>query len=91
MSASASQSPALPTLASQALPRRVRELLKSVLKVMSPELERGVNGAILEFVQLLYRQIEGSMDQALGAQWQIAQDKVAHARADIVLHFMNAL
>ena len=91
MSVPANQSPALPTLASQALPRRVRELLKSVLKVMSPELERGVNGAILEFVQLLYRQIEGSMDQALGAQWQIAQDKVAHARADIVLHFMNAL
>ena len=91
MSASASQSPALPTLASQALPRRVRELLKSVLKVMSPELERGVDGAIREFEQLLYRQIEASMDQAMGAQWQLAQDKVAHSRADILLNFMNAL
>ena len=91
MSAPSNQSPVLPTLSSQALPRRVRELLKSVLKVMSPELERGVNGAIREFEQLLYRQIEGSMDQALGAQWQLAQDKVAHSRADIVLNFMNAL
>lgn len=91
MSATANQSTALPTLDSQALPRRVRELLKSVLKVMSAELERGVIGAIREFEQLLYRQIEASMDQALGAQWQIAQDKVAHSRPDIVLNFMNAL
>ncbi len=91
MSAPANHSPVLPTLASQALPRRVRELLKSVLKAMSPELERGVNNAIREFEQLLYRQIEGTMDQALGAQWRLAQDKVAHSRADIVLNFMNAL
>ena len=90
MSASASQSPALPTLTSQALPRRVRELLRSVLKVMTPDLEHGVKGAIREFEQLLYRQIEGSMDQALGAQWQLAQDKVAHSSADILLNFMNA-
>jgi hypothetical protein len=91
MSALASQSPVLPTLAAQALPRRVRDLLNSVLKVVSGDLERGVAGAIREFEQQLYRQIESSMDNSLGAIWQLAQDKVGHSRADILLHFMNAL
>ena len=91
MSASASQSPALPTLASQALARRVRELLKAVLKVISPELETGLTSSVREFEQQVYRQIEASMEPGLGEQWRIAQDKVAHSRADFTLHFMNAL
>jgi hypothetical protein len=91
MSVPASQSSVLPTLDSQALPRRVREVLKSLLKIASDELESAVTAAIRDFEQQLYRQLESGADRSAGGEWQQVQDRVAHARADIVLGFMNAL
>ncbi len=91
MSVLASQSSVLATLDSQPLPKRVRELLKSLLKIASDELERGVAAAIKDFEQQLYRQLEISGDRAVVAHWQQVQERVGEARSDIVLGFMNAL
>ena len=92
MSVLASQSPVLPTLASSpALPRHVRDLLKSTLKLASNELERSVSAAIKDFSQHICRQIEGSMDKAVLDHWQRAQDLIDHSTADLILHFMHCL
>ena len=90
MSLAASSTP-LPTIASQALPRRVRELLRSVLKVCSDELERAVAMAVRDFEQQLYRQPDGLVAKGEGPNWHRVQEQVSQARADISLGFMNAL
>ena len=91
MAVQASPSSVLATLDSQPLPRRVRELLKSLLKIASDELERGVAAAIRDFEQQLYRLLESGAARGAGSHWQQVQERVAAARNDIVLGFMNAL
>ena len=91
MSVHASQSSVMATLDSQPLPRRVREILKSLLKIASDELERGVTAAIRDFEQQIYRQLEAGAHRGAGSQWQQVQERVGAARSDIVLGFMSAL
>lgn len=81
----------LPTIAQQALPRRVRDLLGAVLRTVTNELERAVATAVREFEQQLMRQSEGSAERTGAMRWDRIQERVGHARGDIVLHFMNAL
>jgi hypothetical protein len=89
MQASQTQLPA--TLASQPLPRRVRDLLNSTLKLVADEMERGIGAAVKDFDQEMFRQVELSIEPAVRAAWHSDQDLVLRSRGDLVLHFLNAL
>lgn len=91
MAVLANQPSVLATLDSQPLPRRVREILKALLKIASDELERAVGTSIRDFEQQLHVQVESGADRSRKNTWQEVQERVADARTDIVLGFMNAL
>lgn len=91
MSALSSQSVVLPTLASQALPRRVRESLGGVLKLITDELQSGLQTAVKDFEQQFYRLLDGIADRPLRERYTSQHDQLLHSRADLVLHFFNAL
>ena len=91
MSALSSQWPVLPTLASQALPRRVRELLGAVLKLASADLQAGLNSTVKDFGQQVLRLADQTADAPLRQRYMADGDHVGHSRADFLLHFFNAL
>jgi hypothetical protein len=91
MPATANHSPVLPTLASQALPRRVRELLAAELKLATDELQPGLNSTVKDFVQQVVRIAGATMDHATRQRFLSDSDHVGDARADFLLHFFNAL
>jgi hypothetical protein len=91
MSALSSQPMTLPTLASQPLPRRVREVLGAVLKLLSDELQSGLQSAVKDFEQQFYRLLDGIADRALRERYMAQYDHLVHSRADLLLHFFNAL
>lgn len=91
MSALSSHWPELPTLASQALPRRVRELLGAVLKLASDDLQPGLNSTVKDFGQQVLRLADQTADDALRQRFLADGDHAGHSRADFVLHFFNAL
>lgn len=90
MSQAASHMP-LPTIALQPLPRRVRELLASVLRTVTGELERAVATSLREFEQQLFRHSEAAPERNGVGRWDQVQARVSQARSDITVHFMNAL
>jgi hypothetical protein len=91
MSALSTDLPVLPTLASQSLPRRVRELLGVVLKLVTDELQSGLNSAVKDFDQQFHQLLDTTHDRALREQYTVQHDRLVHARADLVLQFFNAL
>ncbi len=90
MSQSAAAQP-LPSIAQHPLPRRVRDLLRAVMRTATNELERALATALREFEQQLFRQSERSPERGGAQRWDAVQARVADARADITLHFLNAL
>jgi uncharacterized protein (UPF0147 family) len=81
----------MPTLASQPLPRRVRELLGVVLKLVADELQSGLHSAVKDFEQQFFRLLDATHDRVLRDQYTAQHDRLLHGRADLVLHFFNAL
>jgi hypothetical protein len=81
----------LPTLASQPLPRHVRDLLGLTLKISSDALEGGVLASIKEFEQQLYRQIDQTNDGAGRDRLRKALSTVEHSRSELLRHFMDSL
>ena len=90
MSQPASHMP-LPTISLQPLPRRVRELLASVLRTVTGELERAVAMSVREFEQQLFRHSEASPERNGAGHWDRVQARVGQARSDVTVQFMNAL
>lgn len=91
MSVLTSHSHVLPALSTQTLPRHVRELLRGVLKLVSDELERGLNASIRDFEQHLHRQVDRLMDKAVRERWLTAQDTLVRSRPELLAHFLGAL
>ncbi len=91
MSARSSHSTVLPTLASQSLPRRVRDLLGAVLKLATDDLQAGLNSTVKEFGQQVLRLADTNTDTALRQRFLADADHVGQARTDFLLHYFNAL
>ena len=91
MSVYASQALDLPKLASKPLPRRVRELLASVLKIVADDLERGLRATVTEFEQQLYRHGELAAANLVRDRWEHALEMVEQSRVDLRRHFLDAL
>jgi len=91
MATHASQHQPLPTLASCPLPRRVRDLLATVLKLTSDELEACIAATLKDLGQQLHLQIAASVDKGVRDHWEVARDLLERSRQDVTLHFMNAL
>ena len=90
MSVTASQSSALPTLASQPLPRHVRFLLDGIFKIASVDLERAIHATVTDFEQMLIRQLGGSVGATAEHQRSLLSS-IERARQDTVRNFMAAL
>ena len=91
MSLHASQPQTPPTLASRPLPRRVRDLLTIALKLASSELEVCLATAIKDLEQQLHQQLALPRDSEARKRLELAGEVVHRSRADLTLHFMNAL
>jgi len=91
LSANASLSPVLPTLALQPLPRHVRDLLQLVLKISVNSLEGNVILAIKDLEQQLLAQIERSSDHSARQRLREALVSVEAARPALVANFLNSL
>ena len=91
MSAHASQSPVLPTLALQPLPRHVRDLLQLVLKIAINSLEGNVILSVKDLEQQLLVQIERSTDNAERQRLRQALVSVEGSRSKLVATFLNSL
>ncbi|MEO8159888.1 MAG: DUF1631 family protein [Arenimonas sp.] len=91
MSAHASQSQLLPTLALQPLPHHVRELLQRTLKTCANALEGNVQLAIKDLEQQVLQEVSQTIDIAPRERLRKALQEVAHARSDLVNNFMRAL
>ena len=81
----------LPTLASQPMPRRVRDLLESILKVASFDLQRGISAAIIDFEQQLHRHIERTANGADRQRLQQGRAAVERSHGDLARFFLNAV
>ena len=91
MSVIASQSHALPTLASQPLPRHVRHLLTSILKIAAVDLERAINATVTDFEQMVIRQVERASFGATADHLRTVLSSIERSRQDIVLNFMASV
>ncbi len=92
MSASAPTSHAsAPTLASRALPDRVRGLLGGILEYASDELERTLVAVLNEFEQQLFKFAEQARSNVVQTRWLEAQRLVKRTRPDLVPRFLIAL
>ena len=91
MSALAIKPPNLPTLASQSLPRRVREVLGAVLKLTTDEIDSGLKSAMKDFDQQVFRLVESTVDNAARERWLGEHDRFTRSRSDLMLHFFHAL
>ncbi|HMB57980.1 MAG TPA: DUF1631 domain-containing protein [Arenimonas sp.] len=91
MSASGSQSQAMPTLASRHLPRRVRALLEGILEFTSDELERGIVATLNEFEQQLFKFAEQARSNMVQTRWLESQRLIKRTRHDLVPRFLISL
>jgi len=91
MSLHASQPQTLPTLASRPLPRRVRDLLTTALKLASGELEVCLATAIKDLEQQIQQRLALPLDKDARGRLELAGEMVRRSRPDLALHFMNAL
>jgi hypothetical protein len=83
--------PVLPTLATQPLPRHVRDLLQLVLKICTNSLEGNVVIAIKDLEQLVLGQVERTTDAAERQGLRQAAASLETSRALLVGNFFNAL
>ncbi len=91
MSAHASHSPVLPTLALQPLPRHVRDLLQLVMKICTNSLEGNVMLSVRDLEQQLMRQIEQQRETAAQHAVRQALLAVEGSRSLLVATFLGAL
>ena len=86
-----SPQPVLPTLATQPLPRHVRDLLQLVLKICTNSLEGNVVLTIRDLEQQLMRQIDQTLDNAERGRLRQALTSVEGSRSLLVASFLQAL
>ena len=80
-----------PTLASRALPDRVRILLGGILEYSSDEIERTLVAMLNEFEQQLFKYAEQARSNMVQIRWLEAQRLVKRTRPDLVPRFLIAL
>jgi hypothetical protein len=80
-----------PTLASRALPDRVRVLLGGILEFSSDEIERTLVAMLNEFEQQLFKYAEQARNSMVQIRWLEAQRLVKRTRPDLVPRFLIAL
>jgi len=80
-----------PTLASRALPDRVRTLLGGILEYSSDEMERTLVAMLNEFEQQLFKYAEQARSNMVQIRWLEAQRLVKRTRPDVVPRFLIAL
>ena len=80
-----------PTLASRALPDRVRVLLGGILEYSSDEIERTLVAMLNEFEQQLFKYAEQARSNMVQIRWLEAQRLVKRTRPDLVPRFLIAL
>ena len=80
-----------PTLASRALPERVRSLLGGILEYSSDEIERTLVAMLNEFEQQLFKYAEQARSNMVQIRWLEAQRLVKRTRPDLVPRFLIAL
>lgn len=80
-----------PTLASRALPDRVRLLLGGILEYSSDEIERSLVATLNEFEQQLFKYAEQARSNMVQIRWLEAQRLVKRTRPDLVPRFLIAL
>ncbi|MCX7033951.1 MAG: DUF1631 domain-containing protein [Arenimonas sp.] len=80
-----------PTLASRALPERVRMLLGGILEYSSDEIERTLVAMLNEFEQQLFKYAEQARSNMVQIRWLEAQRLVKRTRPDLVPRFLIAL
>ena len=69
----------------------MRDLLTTVLKLLSDELERCIAATLKDLGQQLHQQISMTVDKDLRASLEVAREILERSRQDVMLHFMNAL
>lgn len=80
-----------PTLASRALPDRVRVLLGGILEYSSDEIERTLVSMLNEFEQQLFKYAEQARSNMVQIRWLEAQRLVKRTRPDLVPRFLISL
>ena len=80
-----------PTLASRALPDRVRTLLGGILEYSSDEIERTLVAMLNEFEQQLFKYAEQARNNMVQTRWLEAQRLVKRTRPDLVPRFLISL
>jgi hypothetical protein len=91
MAAHASLHQLWPTLATQPLPRHVRDLLGLTLKIVTNGLESGVIASIKDLETQIYRQIEITPVGAGREHLHAALARVESSRSELLLQFLNAI
>jgi hypothetical protein len=81
----------LPTLATQPLPRHVRDLLQLTMKIASNALEGNVVNTVKDLEQMVLGQVERTMDGAERTALRQAVASLDNARPLLVANFMAAL
>jgi hypothetical protein len=81
----------LPTLATQPLPRHVRDLLQLIMKIASTALDGNVVNAVKDLEQMVLGQVERTMDAAERTSLRQAVASLDNARPLLVANFMAAL
>lgn len=80
-----------PTMASQHLPRKVRQLLEGILEYASDELERTLSDTLNEFEQQLFKYAEQARSPAVQSRWLEAQRLVKRTRPDFIPRYLISL
>ncbi|HEY0661612.1 MAG TPA: DUF1631 family protein [Lysobacter sp.] len=80
-----------PTLASAALPRRVRRALEHLYALASDELARSLDRMLAEFEQQLFRMADHARSPGLQAVHFETLRTVRQNRADLIPHFLGGL
>lgn len=81
----------VPTLASQPLPRKVRQMLEGILEYASDELERTLSDTLNEFEQQLFKYAEQARSPSVQSRWLEAQRLVKRTRPDLIPRYLIAL
>lgn len=76
------------TLADARLPERVRAVLEAVLRVASDELERRLDGMLVEFEQQLFRLADHARNPAIESGYLQTLRNMRLNRADLIPRFM---
>jgi hypothetical protein len=80
-----------PSLAQRSFPRRVRAILEGILEYVSDEMERGLNAALNETEQHLFKLAEQARSDAVQKQCFESLGVIRRGRADLVPRFMLEL